>query len=88
MRPNNTQKEVTIMSNDNVNPAPVVETIEDAPSNKKFCFTRKQIIIAAAATATAVAGTAVVVYLKAKGTDVQEVVTAASDAVKETVESA
>jgi len=70
-------------------PAPAVEgkiVNDDAP--KKFCFTRKTLITTAVATTTVVAGTLVVVYLRAKGTDPKHVVDAAIDAAKETVETA
>lgn len=63
-----------------------VETVVENP--KKFCFTRKQIIATAVAATTVAASAAVVIYLKAKGTDPKELVDVAVEAVKETVESA
>lgn len=77
------------MSHINENPETIVEgkVVEDTPE-KKYCFTRKNIITAVAAATTVAAGAAVVVYLRAKGTDAKEVVDAAIDAAKETVENA
>lgn len=75
------------MSNQTNPETPAVEGVVVDPQ-KKFCFTRKQIIATAAAATTVVAGTVVVVYLRAKGTNAQEVVHVAVDAVKETVENA
>lgn len=76
------------MSNTNETPAATVEGVVIDSSKKKFCFTRKQIIVTAVATTTVVATTVAVVYLKAKGTDPKEIVDVAIEAVKETVENA
>lgn len=78
------------MSNNTVNPeTPVVEgVVIDENPQKKFCFTRKQIIATAVAATTVAAGAVVVVYLKAKGTDPKEIVDVAVEAVKDTVENA
>jgi len=73
------------MSNNTAAETVVEGKIVEENPKKKFCFTRKQIITAAAAATTVVAGTAVVVYLKAKGTDPKELVEVAAHAVSETV---
>lgn len=75
------------MSNQTNTETPAVEGVV-VDSQKKFCFTRKQIIATAAAATTVVAGTVVVVYLRAKGTNPAELVDATVTAVKETVENA
>lgn len=76
------------MSNTTETQTPVVEGNVVDSSDKKFCFSRKTLITAAVAATTVVAGTAVVVYLRAKGTDVKEITEVAVEAVKETVENA
>lgn len=75
------------MSNNTTPETPAVEGVV-VDSEKKYCFTRKSIITAAVAATTVVATTAVVVYLRAKGTDVKEVAEVAVEAVKDTVENA
>jgi len=77
------------MSNPTQTPeTPVVEGVVIDSSPKKFCFTRKQIITASIAATTVAASAAVVVYLRAKGTDPKEIVDVAVEAVKDTVENA
>lgn len=71
------------MSNDtNLTVAP--EPTESTPE-KRYAFTKKQIIAAAATATTAVVATAAIVFLKAKGVEPSEVVEAAVEAAKETV---